>query len=191
MRPVLKLASRRAACAILFTLALASFARGQARERVIEVYEEPGAPETTSLKVVEIRAGGQTVTLNHPFPADDDWLKSLTVRIKNVSDRTINVLPVTFGLSELNTDKRGDIAMTVLRGLYGDGTEVREPTDERKPILPGEEIDFTFTEKQLCIIREMAARKGITPTRIAFSPSAFVTLEDGSRVRTGLSFPKS
>jgi hypothetical protein len=191
MRRMLKLVLRPTVCAILLMLALASFAPGQSQDRVVEVYEEADAPETIALQIVEIKAGGNTVTLGQPFASDDDWLKSLSVRIKNVSDKTIDVLPVTFALSELNPGKRGDVVMTILRGLYGNGYEIREASDERKPILPGEEIDLTFTEKQLCIIREMSARKGITPTRIKFRPSAFVTFSGGARLRTGLLFPKS
>jgi hypothetical protein len=156
----------------------------------VEVYEEADAPLTVALQVVEIKAGSNTVTLGQPFAADDDWLRSLSVRIKNVSGKTINVLPISFGLSELNTGKGGDISFTIMRGLYGNGDEIREASDERKPILPDEEIDFTFTEKQLCIIRQMAEQKEITPTRIKFRPSAFVTFADGSRVRSGFSYPK-
>ncbi len=191
MRSTPKPAPRRTACAIVVLLALASFARAQSQNRVIEVYDETNAPETTSLQVVEIKVGAQEVTLGQPFMADDDWLQNLSVRIKNVSDRTINVLPVTLGFSELTPGKGGDIVITIMRGLYGNGSEVREPSDERKPIVPGEEMLLTFTEKQLCIIRELAARKGITPTRIKFVPSAYVTFENGTRVRTGLLFPKS
>lgn len=193
MNRVLKLALQRAMCATLFILALASCAQAQeVQNRVVDVYAEVkgDAPRITALQVVEIRVAGNPVTLGQPFEADDDWLKNLTVRIKNVSGRTINILPISFGITELLPPKSGDVAFTIMRGLYGDGTEVREASDERKPIMPGEEIELTFTTKQLCIIQEMAGARGIRPTRIKFVPAAFVTFEDGSRVRSGFSYPR-
>src|SRR5215210_5154637 len=102
---MLRRASHKTVCASFFILAVTSFVNGQARDRVVEVYEERDAPLTVALQIVEIKAGGNPVTLGQTFAADEDWLRSLSVRIKNVSGKTINVLPISFGLSELDTGK--------------------------------------------------------------------------------------
>jgi hypothetical protein len=186
LKPVLK----RAACATLFLLALLTCVQAQSQERVVEVYKRAQPGETAALQIVEIRVAGNPVTIDTPFMADDDWLKNLVVRVRNVSGKTINILPISFGLSDALNEKGRDAAFTIMRGLYGDGYETRDGADERKPILPGEELEFAFTEKQLSIMREITSQRGFRPSRIKFSPVTFVTFEDGSRVQTGFSYSK-
>ncbi len=192
MNRILKLASQRAMCVTVTVLALLSCAQAQVQNRVVETYPEVkgNPPRITALRVVEIRVAGNPVTLGQPFEADDDWLKNLSLKVKNVSGRTINVMPVSFGLSELLPPNGGDVAFTIMRGLYGDGSETREAADERRPIMPEEEIELTFTAKQLRIMQEIAKVKGITPTRIKLVPYAFITFEDGSRVSSSFSYPE-
>ena len=189
MNATLKPALKRAACATVFLLALFTSVQAQLQERVVEVYKRVQPSGTAALQIVEIRVSGTPVTLDAPFVADDDWLKNLVVRVKNVSGKTINILPISFGLSDLLNEKGRDVAFTVMRGLYGNGYETRDTADERRPILPDEEVEFAFTEKQLGIIGQLTSQRGFRPSRIKFMPLTFVTFEDGSRVQTAISYP--
>jgi hypothetical protein len=43
------------------------------------------------LEIVEVVVGGRAVSIGQPFEADEDWLKSLTIKARNISQ-----LPVTY-----------------------------------------------------------------------------------------------
>ena len=66
-----------------------AFAR-LSRERDIKLIVIPGEP----VKVVEVKVGGRVVKPGETFTADDNWLKKLTVKLKNTSGRTITSLQI-------------------------------------------------------------------------------------------------
>lgn len=57
------------------------------------------------LDVIEIQSvnlGGKSITIGEPFLADEDWLRDLTFRVKNVSDKELMGIQVTLILPELD-----------------------------------------------------------------------------------------
>jgi hypothetical protein len=189
---MLKLASYRHICAAIFILTIHAFAHGQVQDRIVETYayKKVSAAEAPFLRIIEIKVAGNAVTLGRPFAADHEWLKSLSVRVKNISGKPINILPVSFSISDLGDERIGDVSFTLIRGIYGNGEQRDDASGEQKPIMPDEEIDLTFTEKQLSIIQQMTAQRGITLTRIKFLPVTFVTFADGSKLKSGFSYTK-
>ena len=51
-----------------------------------------------SLELVEIKIAGKPIALDEPFDADDNWLKNMTLRVKNVGTKPIVAFGVGGGL---------------------------------------------------------------------------------------------
>jgi hypothetical protein len=113
-------------------------------ERLIEVasFKRPSDPEV--LTITEIKIAGQTITPGQPFPAGEDWLRNLAVRVKNVSQKPVTYVGISCALPEA----------AYHAGIVGFGIEYgrRKPLNgiavaDVKPLAPGEEAEITFTDK--------------------------------------------
>lgn len=58
-------------------------------------------PSIDGVEIEEILVDGKQVIIGEPFVADDDWLKAITVRVKNVSDQRVISVQLTVVLPEL------------------------------------------------------------------------------------------
>src|SRR5690349_5120107 len=88
------------------------YLRGQQRDRLIttmksgmveSVTKPDGSLTYTHLSVVEVMGfslAGLPISPSQPFPADDDWLTKLRVKVKNISGISISHLRMTFALPE-------------------------------------------------------------------------------------------
>lgn len=114
-------------------------------ERLVEVsvYMPDSGPEAVAL--VEIRVAGQTVTPGRPFFAAEDWLRGLTVRVRNTSTKPISSVQVNFSLPDADY-QGGGVAFHLRRWRGAAGGE--QPATELKPIPPGEEAELSFTDKE-------------------------------------------
>ena len=83
-----------------------------------------------SFEIEDITVEGKSITVSQPFSASDDWLKTITVRIKNVSQQKFQMIQVTLGLPEI----MGGPIIPVCFGCALD--------DRRKGIAPGEEVEL-------------------------------------------------
>ena len=74
---------------------------GQVKKRLVPFpewassYEEG---EEIQLELVEIKVAGNPVLLGQPFDADEDWVKKMTLRVKNISNKPIVAFGVGGGL---------------------------------------------------------------------------------------------
>ena len=182
---------RKALRTLVLILSFCSLSHAQTQNRVIEVYTNFTSPEITALQIVSVTVDGRPVALNVPFAADPTWLKTLTFRVRNISGRTLNSLHIGLGFdfAQFNEKAPRDVAFSLIRGIHGNGHNSRDASDRRKPILPGEEIDLSLTEKQLSLIQDMAERSGMTELkRVKLMPIAFINFADGSGVKSGISY---
>lgn len=83
------------------------------------------------VEITDVAAGGKSITLGQPFEADDEWLKTLSVRVKNVSQVSISRVQMNFFLPQLMPG--GPLVAL----CYGCGDVGR-----RDPIDPGEEVEM-------------------------------------------------
>lgn len=69
---------------------------GQVKKRVLPFPEWSAASDEDeiALELAEIRVGGRPIILGQAFDADENWLKNMTLRVKNISKKAI----VAFGL---------------------------------------------------------------------------------------------
>lgn len=84
-----------------------------------------------ALEIVDIAVGGKSITLGESFAADDEWLKNLTVRIKNVSNLTFSTVQMNFLLPEIMP---GGPLVNLCFGCGGVSTG--------ETISPGEEVEL-------------------------------------------------
>jgi len=54
-----------------------------------------------AIEIQNINVGGKPIAIGEPFSADEDWLRDLTFRVKNVSDKELTGIQITLILPEL------------------------------------------------------------------------------------------
>jgi len=84
-----------------------------------------------ALEIIDIAVGGKSITIGQSFAADDEWLKNLTVRVKNVSDLNISSVQMDLFLPEIMP---GGPLVTLCFGCGGVG--------KGQSILSGEEVEL-------------------------------------------------
>lgn len=85
-----------------------------------------------ALEIVDITVGSKSITIGEVFSADDLWLKSLTFRMKNVSNLNFSVAQLNLFLPEIMP---GGPLVTL---CYGCG----DAFGKVKNIAPGEEVEM-------------------------------------------------
>ncbi len=56
-----------------------------------------------AIEIQSINVGGKPIAIGEPFSADEDWLRDLTFRVKNVSDKELMGIQITLILPEMET----------------------------------------------------------------------------------------
>src|SRR6185503_18739767 len=90
---------------LVLTSASSLHAFAQGNERAIYIKDNPRSP----VKIMNVRTNGRKVESNKPFVDDDDWLKGLTVDVRNDSDKSLTFLQLElfFPRSEPDAKKPG------------------------------------------------------------------------------------
>ena len=57
--------------------------------------------QLVAIEIQDINLAGKSIAIGEPFAADEDWLRDLTFRVKNVSDKDLMGIQITLILSEL------------------------------------------------------------------------------------------
>jgi hypothetical protein len=91
------------------------------------------------LEVSEAKIGDKPITLGEQFDGEIDWLKGLTVKVKNKSDKTITWASILFTFPE--TRLTGPIMIEFL--FIGQRSDMRTPNPPLE-LKPGEEIELSL-----------------------------------------------
>jgi hypothetical protein len=133
-----------------------------ARSGMVENLSKPdGSLIYTHLSVVEViefTLASAPITPGKPFPADDDWLTNLRVKVKNVSGVAISHLRMNFALPEAIFFQDGRRYAMGFSLDYKAGAKVNDESPEMKVIEPGDEVEL------VCLIPfsvQMTDRTGI------------------------------
>ncbi len=137
-----------------FILLFSVFVFGQKTERVIDyrpnqpAINMKGEPniflqktDEKGVELVEFTVDGKSVAIGESFTAGDDWLKTLTVKLKNVSGKPITSARMSFGRPEAKF-KDSSLGFSLAFGSLGLMTADRQP----KIILPGEVFELKQDE---------------------------------------------
>jgi len=87
--------------------------------------------EIDPLEIMDIAVDGKSITIGQSFAADDEWLKNLTVRVKNVSSLTVSSVQMDLFLPEIMP---GGPLVTLCFGCGG--------VAKGQTIMPGEEVEL-------------------------------------------------
>ena len=113
----------------------------QSKERTLQWAEIPISNRNTmsavgsqvlaqieSLEIKDISVAGKSITMGQPFAADDNWITSLTIRVKNISSQNFSSIQLDMILPEI-TD--GGPLIPVCYGCGGVGMgRIMMPGDE-------------------------------------------------------------
>lgn len=162
--------------AAIITLALPFLVYGQQAERVVDWQPVLNKSDARVLEITDIMLDGKSITVGQPFAANEDWLETLTFRLRNVSGKTINILGFGVAFPELNAEGRTPMFSVV----YGDTKTDRRG---RKRLLADEEIDLKLPADQLEAMRHTGANLLGTSnlSKLNILPGQ-VTFEDGSSI---------
>jgi hypothetical protein len=124
------------------------------------------------IEIEAILVNGREIIVGEPFSADTDWLKAISFRVKNVSDKPIRRIQITLVLPEIPEIKGRPQIQYLCLSCKGDG---------RDPLAPGAETELRMPEGGLYAwvkdrVNETTDFTQITRARIY---SAWVTMDDG------------
>lgn len=185
MRVELNLTAKRfTRFSILFVLLVTPLAMAQTQTRVISwqphtygriTKAREGvrlSPVTEAVEIAGFTVEGMPVTLGEPFAASDEWLKSLRVRLRNISGQTISMAQMTFVLPG---SRRGEEAMLGFTLRY-----------RLEPIQPGEEFELTLSGEDYEKLRaRIAERKEAAIINRLFITVTSVRFADGTSWGSG------
>ena len=176
MRVVLPRACVTVCCFALALAAPPAHASAQDRIRLVEAAAAIIRPEAQPLELVEIRAGEGAVDLGKPFRAGDDWLKGLTLRLRNVSAEPISSLSVMMDLSEARRVE-GGIRVELTHGAKAGSGAGPGGGDY---LMPGGEVEVRLTGGEYERVKQIAGEAGLARLSRAVLRSVRIEKADGT-----------
>jgi hypothetical protein len=172
-------------CLIIYA---SSFAFPQTQSKLIEWQEKPmgsnnerwgdGTQLFRMLDRVEIEklTVGKPITMGQAFTADDDWLRNLVIRVRNISGRHIATIQVTLVLPQMGPGSP-DVVY-----CYGCAR-----AEKAKGIAAGEAVDLRMIGDEFYdFVKSRAAENGgISQIHKAQIREMYVTLPDKTRWVSG------
>jgi hypothetical protein len=127
-----------------------------------------GLAQVDALEIVDISVSAKSVTIGKAFTAEDDWLQTLSFKIKNVSNNTITSVQINLFLPQIMP---GGPQVPL---CYGCGDT------KGKVIAPGEvvEVKTVFYDWVKKVILMKSSLSSITQAEIH---DLIVTLPDGTK----------
>lgn len=121
----------------------------QGRERVIQLRPYKDQP----VEILDVKVKGAHIVPNGKFAADSDWLKGMTVTVKNVFDKPVAYVSVLIGAYYTKDGQRvkrdGQDAQAGAELKYGAAPprpgETARPTDP--PLMPGQTVELVLSER--------------------------------------------
>lgn len=141
----------------LFALLFASSVLAQTQDRVIfydglcEESSDDSEDEANKclLELIDIQVAGKPVVSGKQFVADENWLKNLKIRVKNISGKPFVYVAVGFGLIEGLHEELAPSASWKYGFVFSSGkpsNQITKTKVSRKIVLkPNEEIELTYS----------------------------------------------
>ena len=143
------------------------------RNTVSAVVDSQVLAQIESLEIKDISVAGKSITMGQPFAADDDWITSLTIRVKNISDQNFKSIQINMILPEIED---GGPLIPICYGCGRIGTG--------RATMPGEEFEMkvAFPEWVTGQIKSKSNPSLITKAEIH---DITVIQSDGKRLLSG------
>lgn len=135
------------------------------------------ASSSKALEIVEMKVDGKTITPGQPFSAGDDWLKSFSVKVRNVSDKNISSIRLGFALSE--TKSSGSQSGFSLE--YGRELSTGIDYGIQPAIEPGQQVVLMRNDRHYARDKEgIAKRTGMTDFNSVIMAVSTIKFKDGT-----------
>lgn len=135
----------------------------QDRQRIITIKGDDRSP----LKIRTIRTKGKQVEPDKEILDTDDWLKHLTVEMRNDSGKTVTFVQVQLFFPKLDPDRKQPGSSFTLD--YGDDpfafdSAAAMPPLRVKPVSPGEHLAITLTDADFTRLNQFLIDTGFLVT---------------------------
>lgn len=127
---------------------------GLETDRVVDWHPVHIMTETKVLEIVDVKVAGESITIGQPFAADDDWLETLTFRVRNVSGKTITLFGFGIAFPELSASSVGAPGFSI----SFNAETARRDAGAPKPLMANEEVDLKLPPDQLAGMRRASAQ---------------------------------
>lgn len=137
-----------------------------------------GVPtEINGIELVEIRIKNQIIALDKPFEYEDDWLKYLTIKLKNVSDKPITSVRLSLGRPQAKF-KDSSLGFSL---EFGSLSAFGSAKKDFRVIKPGEEFELSRSaEDYTAGLNFMIQQTGVSNINKIIIGSTTVEFEDGN-----------
>jgi hypothetical protein len=134
-------------------------------------------PPDTPVVVAAVKVSGRSIKLGEGFDDDDDWLSHLSLKLKNVSDKTVVFVALDFDFPE--TKATGNVMAFPLQ--WGRNPRARVPFGESKRMRPQESSDLALSQDEYQRLeRFLVQRHSIGSIHRANIRITTIYFEDGS-----------
>ena len=123
---------------------------GQPQLRVVHLGSYSDQPVELELKIAD-----EVIIADKTFVAIDDWLKDLSWRMKNTSDKSIVCIEVELDFHGLGSSK----AERVYTFRYGQRPDNQDAIGEPKLLKPGESANFKLSDTEYNEIKQFVEQK--------------------------------
>lgn len=136
----------------------------QGEERTIKKYKWRNEP----VKISKLKIKGLPVGFGQKFNAEDDWVKGLTLRVKNTSDKPIVFVSFSIIFFEREVEGSGNLplGMQVSYGRMPPAPGEPPVTDAPKPIFAGESVELVFTAEDYGLVQYAQKKFDYYPSKI-------------------------
>jgi hypothetical protein len=169
-----------------FVFLAATSVLSQSRDRTFQWAEIPisnrntvgaaGTQVLAQIEVLEIKdisVAGKSITMGQAFAADDNWLTSLTIRVKNISDQSFSSIQLNMILPEIMP---GGPLVPLCYGCGGVGME--------RSIMPGDEFEMKVVFQQW-VTERINAKSNLSSITKAQIQDISVKQTDGKKLLSG------
>jgi hypothetical protein len=147
---------------IIFVSACSQIALGQSKERIIPFPQWAiEAEDEAQLELVEIKIAGNPIAIGEAFDADENWLKAMTLRVKNISKKPIITFGVAGGLLE-GVDEELPPYASFRYGIawnWGKSSNSGKAQTKRIVFKPGEILELSYVHVDE-LTRKVLANQG-------------------------------
>lgn len=104
------------------------------------------SPIEEALEIVDVIVDDKSITIGEPFTASENWIRTLTVRVRNISGRELHSIEMSIALPDVSLNDGRNIGFS----LRGGST----PAGKQKAIMSGEEVELKWIEIEYQKFRE-------------------------------------
>lgn len=178
-------------CGSILLLAAAGFVLptystgSQSNERVMEIDSPiPNEP----VKIIEAKAANKKIKFGEKFEGDKDWLKSATVKLKNVSGKEIVFIDMRVNFPE-TLASGNEMSFRENIGVMP-GLDIPNPNGPLS-LHPDGELEFVIDEKRYKnLVKFIERRHPIDSIKKAHLLVGFVAFADGTAWQAGVFYRK-